>query len=329
LLFFRQTRWLSMPALALGITVVTAAPAQTPSEQAEQLFREGRESIGRGDYAAACPKFAESVRLTRRPGPLLNLAQCEEHQGKLMSALTHWREGIALLPPGDERIAVSTERAATLEQKIPRLTVKLGPAAPAGSKVTLDGADLKPAAIGAAVTLDPGEHVIVVSAPGHMEARSTISLTRGERREITMTPGSEQPQQADPPSTPDPPVSPPSPGRGAGWTAGFVVGGLGLAALAAGGVTGILTIQKKADKEEACPNYRCPTDKRFSAGEDARKAGALFSTISTVTFAVGGAAVVAGIILIATSASKAPRVSTTVEVTALPGGAAFTLQGRF
>lgn len=326
--FFRQTRWLLTPALALGITVVTAAQAQTPSDQAEQLFREGREAIGRGDYTAACPKFAESVRLTRRPGPLLNLAQCEEHQGKLMSALIHWREGIALLPPGDERIAVSTERAVALEQKIPRLTVKLGPTAPAGSKVTLDGADLKPAAVGAAVTLDPGEHVVVVTAPGYMEARSTITLTGGERREITMAPGSEQVTPSAPGSTPEPPVGPPPPGRGAGWAAGFVVGGIGLAGLAAGGVTGVLTIRQKTEVDRLCAMSPCPDSTRKEALEAARS-GKLFSAISTVTFAVGGAAVIAGIILIATSGSKAPPASTTVAVTALPGGAGVTMQGRF
>jgi hypothetical protein len=326
----RPNLWLLLSALSLTVvSTVNVAAAQPANEQAEKLFREGRDAMTRGDYATACPKFAESVRLTRRPGPLLNLAQCEEHEGQLKSALTHWREGIALLPAGDERIGVSTERATALEQRIPRLTVKLAAPAPAASKVTVDGAELNASSIGTAVMLEPGEHTIVVTAPGYTDARSTVTLAEKERREITMAPGSEHASKSSS-GGPAPPASgassPSSRGR---WVAGFVVGGIGLASLAAGGATGVLALVKNNEKNKNCPNNKCPTADAKDAGERARKAAVMFGTISTITLAVGGAGVVTGVVLLVTSPSKNPPASTAVALTAVPGFAGFTVRGRF
>src|SRR5262245_19238484 len=97
-------------ALAGCLAVLAAGPAHAgdaEERRAETLFREGREALARGDNTTACAKFAESVRHTRRPGPLLNLAQCDEQRGDIVAALQRWSEGLALLPAGDERAAVA------------------------------------------------------------------------------------------------------------------------------------------------------------------------------------------------------------------------------
>ena len=315
------------------VTAVTSASAQPKEDQAEQLFREGREALSRGDYATACPKFAESVRLTQRPGPLLNLAQCEEHQGQLRSALKHWRDGAAMLPAGDARIAVANEHVAALQPKLPRLTVKLSPDAPPGSKVTLDGAELSGAALGTPQELERGgDHVIVTTAPGRTDVRSTITLAEGEHREVMMVAGPEKPVQADPKSGQGPVAPPPTtdaPTHGAGWTAGFVIGGIGVASLVAGGVTGVLVILNSNTRQTQCPNNMCPDDAAKKKAEAATKAGQLFSIISPIALGVGAAGLGVGIALVATSSSKTPPVSATAALTALPGGAGFMMQGRF
>src|SRR5207253_1839754 len=95
-----------------------------------------------GDYRTACAKFKASLTVVERASSLLNLAQCEQHEGKLVSATKHWKKGIELLPPGDERIAASKERAAALSARLPHLTVKLTGAAPAGTRVEVDGVDM-------------------------------------------------------------------------------------------------------------------------------------------------------------------------------------------
>lgn len=119
-----RARWSRCFApLLVALSWATPARAQTDNApQTEALFRAGREAVDRGDYTTGCAKFAASLRLTQRASPLLNLANCEEHQGRLVSALAHWTEGIARLPKGDERIESSRQRAEALGRRIPRLT---------------------------------------------------------------------------------------------------------------------------------------------------------------------------------------------------------------
>jgi hypothetical protein len=103
------------------------------------------------------------------------------------------------------------------------------------------------------------------------------------------------------------------------------VGGLGLAGVAAGAATGILTIQKWNKVE----GLRDKGQELSSEAKDARAAGRTFSLISSITLPVGAAAVVAGVVLIATSSSKKPSTSAVLAPTPLPGGAGVTMLGRF
>src|SRR5690242_9683425 len=61
-------------------------------EVADALFWEGRAAADAGDFATACEKFAQSLRLDAAAGTLFNLAHCEERVGRFASALGHYRE---------------------------------------------------------------------------------------------------------------------------------------------------------------------------------------------------------------------------------------------
>jgi hypothetical protein len=314
--------------LLVALCWASPALAQTEEEKrAEQLFREGRDAVDRSDYATGCAKFAESLRLTQRPGPLLNLANCEEHQGRFVSALTHWTDGIALLPANDERVAAARQRVEALSRRIPRITIVLAASAPEGSKVTLDGAPISPAALGVPQPTDLGEHVVVAAAPGHTDARSTLLLGEGERREITVTPGM---SVAAPPSTVAPPpivTPPPPPSSDGARTAGFVIGGVGAASLAVGVVTGILTIGKKSTVDGLCPSTCFEKDR--AAVLDAESAGKTLSTISTVTFIAGGVGLAAGLVLVLSSGPRHAPTTATLGPAVLPGGGGLSLGGSF
>ena len=313
------------PLLLAALCWASPSLAQTTVEQrAELLFREGREAVDRSDYATGCAKFAESLRLTQRPGPLLNLANCEEHQGRFVSALAHWTDGIALLPAGDERVVAARQRVEALSRRIPRLTVVLAPSAPQGAKVTLDGAPISPAALGVPQPTDLGEHVVVAAAPGHSDARSTLLLGEGERREITVTPGM---PVAAAPSTAAPPIvaPPPPPGSNGARTAGFVIGGVGLAGVAVGAITGGMTIGKKSTVDEECGANRCTGQ----PAQDAASAGKTLSTVSTVAFIAGGVGLAAGVVLVLTSGPHRAPTTATLGATPLLGGGALSLGGSF
>src|SRR6202023_3380435 len=109
---------------------------------AQVLFDEGRRRMAEHDYANACPKLAESQRLSPAVGTEFNLADCWEHVGKLASSwaafldvadLTHRR--------GErEREQAARQRAAALEPRLGRLIIDV-PAARrvANLEVTRDG----------------------------------------------------------------------------------------------------------------------------------------------------------------------------------------------
>ncbi|MEP7125787.1 MAG: hypothetical protein ABJE95_32955, partial [Byssovorax sp.] len=105
-------------------------------------------------------------------------------------------------------------------------------------------------------------------------------------------------------------------------TAGFVLGGVGVAGVAVGAVTGILTLGKKSTVTAHCTATACDR-----VGFDAESAGKGLSTISTLTFLVGGAALAAGVTLILVSGRR--RAPTTVAPLALPGGSGLLLGGSF
>jgi hypothetical protein len=322
------------PLALVGLTLAWAAPAraQTADEQAEALFREGREAVDHGDFAAGCAKFAASLKLTQRPGPLLNLASCEEHQGHLISALAHWTEAIALLPKGDDRIESSRKRAEALGRRIPRLTVTLAPEPPTGTKITLDGATLSPAALGLPQPIDLGEHTLVTSAPGHIDAKSTLILAESERREVTVTPGL---PEATTPAVVKPPVSdtPPSiasPKASGGMrTAGFVIGGVGVVSLAVGAITGVMTIGKNTAIDTTCNKMSpCPASKREEV-IGLQDSGKTLSAVSTITFALGAVGLGAGVTLVLLGGpARAPKAATIAPLV-LPGGGGLMMGGSF
>ncbi len=331
-----RARW-SRCFAPLLVALAWATPARAQgdaAQQAESLFREGREAVDRGDYTTGCSKFAASLRLTQRASPLLNLANCEEHQGRLVSALAHWTEGIALLPKGDERIEVSRQRAEALGRRIPRLTVALAASPPTGTKVTLDGATVSPAALGVPQPIDLGEHILITGAPGYADAKSTLVLKEGERREVTVTPGLPVPSApaivAPPPVVEKPlPLDPPPSGNGQ-RTAGFVIGGVGVASLVVGAITGALTIGKKGDLEKLCPSTQPLCDPgQKEAILSVESSGKTLSTLSTITFLVGGAGLAAGVVLVLTSGPKRSPTTATLSPLALPGGGGLLMGGSF
>ena len=310
---------LPLVAFASAAPAWGAAPQRDPAA-AEALFVAGREAVLRGDYAAACPKFAESDRLDPAPGTLMNLADCEEHVHHPAAAWSRWKEALEQLPPDDPRLPLARERAAAIEKLVPRLTLRLAKTK-ASATVTRDGAEVGPGALGIALPVEPGEHAIVVTAPGYEERRYTVSLREGESAEQPIDAGAKLP---DPPGDRRP-LAAPSPG-GTRRTVGYVLGGVGLAALAAGGVTGLLAVAKKGDLDGNCyPKTVCN-----DAGADAAKSGRTFATVSTVAFITDGVALTAGTVLVLTSRGGEHRIEAWLAPRVDPrGGGAAMVGGTF
>lgn len=295
---------------------------------AEVLFRDAREAARRGDYAAACPKFAESQRLDPASGTLFNLADCEERTGKLTSAWQHWRQVAEELPAADERAGVAKEHASALERRLPKLTIRLAPGSPDGTKVTRDGVELGSPSLGVALPVDPGAHVVVVRAPGRREQRLELDLKEGQSETLALTVGESeaQPRPAKPAPAPVPAArtEAPPPSTGGNWRSiGYVVGGVGAASLVVGAVTGAMAMGKKSTFDSECDANKYCTQ----AGLDAESSGRSLATVSTVTFGLGLVGVGLGAYLVLRE--DGPQGGTALGVLPVHGGGAFRMARSF
>ena len=287
-----------------------AKPSKADSAAAEALFEEGRKLLAAGQVKQACPKFAESYRLDPALGSLLNLATCHQLEGKTASAWGEFRdaEQQARRAGDAKRQKFASEKAASLEGSLPKLIVTVSET-PKGLVVYRDGVALGEGSFNVPLPVDPGERVVRAEAPGKKPWETRVDAVTGKRSSVVIPEleaaavsgddGGGDPNGDHPTPAPDaPPASP-----GSGRTVGYVLGGVGLAGVAAGAVFGALFFGKKGDAE-ACKAPACPR----ATYDDAKSSADTFGTVSGVALGVGAAALVAGAVLIlaAPSAPSTP-----------------------
>ena len=266
-----------------------AAHADTgDAPRPRSALREGRATPSR--------RSREGVRQVRDPTPrpgaghLFNLAACEEKLGHVATAWTQFREVTERLPGNDERHKIAAARAAALEPRLPRLTVVLAPGAPEGSRVYRGSSELGAGSLDSALPIDPGKHVLAVDAPGRARSERTIEIAEGESKREELQVGAPLLGGAVDGDTAD----------GSGdtrRTLGFVLGGVGIAGLAVGAVTGVMVLGKKSTVDD-----ECNAQKRCSqTGIDAADAGSTLGTVSGIGFIAGGVLLGAGAVLVLTS----------------------------
>jgi hypothetical protein len=224
------------------------------------LFEEGRTALERGDHETACSKFAESQRLDPAAGTLMNLATCEEHRGLHASAWQHWKEAIDQLAPGDDRVTFAQKRADALKGRLPYLTIRVAAGTPAGTRVERDGIALGGASIGVPLPVDPGEHRIVVVAPGHARRTFTVSMTEAEKKAVEVAPGAVLPA-SEPPPVPA--------ARAGSSPLGWVIGGVGVLGVGAGVVTGLMVAERQRIVDDECVDRVC-TERGVEAADEGR-----------------------------------------------------------
>ena len=269
-------------ALSLLAALVTSSGARGAESSAEQLFERGLEDMLAGRYDAGCPALRESYRLDPLPGALFTLAECERQWGKLASALGRYRDYVArydkMTPERQaqqgERAQVARTQIESLEQRVPRLRVRTPGDLPETAVVRLDGETLPPARLGRTIPVDPGAHVVELATGEAPPQRTEIVIAEGEEREVTLS-------------------LPPKPKSDAVAIAGWSLLGFGAAGIVVGTATGVVTLGHKGTIDEQCVDGLCSQQ-----GLDAVKAAEVTGAVSTVGFAVGTAALVAGGVLV-------------------------------
>jgi hypothetical protein len=321
------------PVLALAATLAGPAAAQGKDPAAATaLFQEGREAAKKGDYATACVKMDASFRLDPAVGTLLNLADCHERLGHLATAWQRFQEAADKLPPADDRLASVKQRLTALGARLPRLAVTIAPGAPPDTRVMRDGVALAGASLGTPLPVDPGAHEIVASAAGREDRRYPLDAGEGRTDHVTVEPGAPAGRTA--PAPPEPPTAGAEPGRGSTLrVAGFVVGGLGVATLAAAVGTGLALPGKQSTVDQHCgAAVHLPADRCDAVGFAAAQSGKTLATANTATWVAGGIAAAAGFALVVVGfvgKDPAAPVQVGVQVGAAAGGAGAVISGRF
>jgi hypothetical protein len=271
-----RLRWtIALLVGSMGAWGAKTARADTHDPAAaEALFRDGRAAAQRGDWETACPKLRESQRLDPAPGTLLNLADCEEHRGKLATAWQLFRQVVEEVPANDDRSPIATKRAAALEKRLPHMTVRLTGPVPPGAKVVRNDVELSEASLGSALPVDPGVYNVMVSAPDRATTSTSVTVAEGANAVVEVRAGAPSGAlggQGEKPS------------GASSRTAGWIMGGIGVAGLAVGSVAGILTLGHKSTVDDNCDaNKVCnPT------GYDAAQSGKTLGLITTTGLVVG------------------------------------------
>ncbi len=333
-------RGLGLLAAALVLATSAGALAQEPETVAQALFGEGRRLMKEGQYAAACPKLAESYRLDQAGGTSLNLALCYESNGQVASAWTTFKEalGLARKDKNAEREAFIQDKINALEPRLPKIAVKVAAGANvAGVKVMRDSTALGAAAWGLPMPVDPGEHTIMADAPGykHWETKVTIAAEPSmQELEVPALVPDPTAAKIEPKVAPGEPASDGSARR----TGGFVVGGVGIASVIVGAVFGGQALSKKSASDKLCGGdskaETCVGPASDGNGNDAASLNdtAKLDAKLANAFIFGGIAVAAlGTILVVTAPRATKTTTGSLELLPAfgPNGAGMTLRGGF
>ncbi len=309
-------------ALSLGL-LASAEPARADSDPAETLFQQGIKEMAAGRYETACPPIEQSYRIDPRLGALFALAECESKRGRIASAVARYEEYLSAhgrLSPDKkarqaDRALVARRQVHALRPDLPKLTLVLPQEAPRDTVVRCDGAPVSDDALGAPISLDPGEHVITAAARGGALSEVRLKLARGQqmRLVVTVTAAPAAPALAAAPSAgagspPTAPVAPADAHPSSSSTrrvGAYVAGGVGLVGLTLGGVLGGLALSRKSTVDANCkPTADPATLGCHGAGYQASRELQQFGLWSTVGFAVGAAGGVLAVVLMATEPAK-------------------------
>lgn len=270
-----------LASVAISFAMLTAPQtslAQSPpTTRADQLFKEGRDAMGRSDYPAACSKFAESNSVMPRVGTLVNLAGCQEKQGKLVAALSTYEQAIQLAEvTNDERRQKAVEQRDALRTRIPKLTIDASDLPPA-ARVFLDGELVERDKSRDALYVDPAiSHTIEVMCHGRERTTTSVVLNEGEAKAVSVSVGeavskpgpdgaSARSRGAAAPGPTARARTRPPPQRATpreeessstGRTLAYVAGGVGIVGVLVGAVTGGMLMSKRSTIDSHCDAAR-------------------------------------------------------------------------
>jgi hypothetical protein len=332
-------RGVSLASL-VGVLVASGSAVAQDRGIADDLFTQAKALFDAGKYAEACPKFADSQRADPQIGTLLNLALCHDKEGKTASAYAEYKDAAALAAQKgqQDRVDFARKGMADVEPKLSRVTFKIDMPAH-GETVKMDDQPVPPTAWGGPFARDPGTHQLEVSAPGKKTWTQEVTIAVGPASADILVPALE-----DAVVDKGPPVLSANTDKGGSntKTLGYIVGGVGVAGLAVGGIFGLMYLSKRDESNGVCTASNpksasgattCnSTD--IAAADELKSSAETLGLVSTIGFIAGAVGVGAGAYFILTSKSPdKTSAATTIRLVPTGGasgrGAGMRLEGSF
>jgi serine/threonine-protein kinase len=336
-------------ALAIGAALVSIAPAaQSQSSDpvgARTLFAEARKLAAAGNYAQACPKFEDSYKLDPGIGTQFNLADCWEHIGRTASAWAQFLDVAARskVEGQGEREKVARGRAAALEPRLSRLTIKAD-ASDAHLEVVKDGVPVARSLWGTASAVDPGSHVIEAKAPSKKPWKTTVEVAANGAAATVTVPALEAAPEATAlvdkaaaagPSSAAAPAKDAvetTSGSSGTRTTAFILGGAGIVAIGVGGVFAALTKSEDNAAAGLCTDgpaqNRCSNPDQKAEYEDHVRKAKTDVAVAYAGFG-GGAALLATAAILYFTSKPSTGAATLVTPTIARDGAGVRIGGSW
>jgi hypothetical protein len=245
------------PASAVGVSPGSATAVQR--EQAQALFKRGKDLFDAGKYADALSAFRGSMDIVASPNSRLYVARCLRETKKLVEAYVefdrtaveaneHAREDSRYVRTG---ASARTERDA-LAPKIGFVVVRVDHPIPA-TTLRVAGEEIRQAGWGEPVPVTPGENELVVETPGSPPVHQTVTVSAGEKKNVLL-------DVAGPPALAT--VAGAARDSRALRPYAYVSGGVGVAGLMTFAIAGLLSNSTYSDLSSACDHRPCPASKQ-------------------------------------------------------------------
>ena len=233
-------------AVVIGAITTNHRAQADDKAAAAAAFTRAKELAKQGNFVEACPLFEVSLRADWQLGALLNLADCHESLGRTATAWAEFNEAEEQARKrADARAAYAKQRADALWPRLSKLRITT--ANPSGGFVVRrDNTDVT-ATIGQEIPVNPGEVVLVASAPDRQDYRRVVTVANTPATVVVDIPTLEAVVVAKPPPpavvpTTQPVASPPQdrvarveppidPARRKRHRIALAIGGTGLAAV--------------------------------------------------------------------------------------------------
>lgn len=174
-------------AILVALTALVRLARADDASDAEQLFKDGQGLKEAGKADAACVKFRASLDKNRNAvGTILNVALCDENAGKLASAHKLFSEAAARAREQglDEHRKAAEEHRDKLALQVPHVAIAFAEQV-RDMKLVVDDQIVDTSAA-SDVEIDPGTRTIVVTAPGRVAYKTSVTIQAGDHKAVAI-----------------------------------------------------------------------------------------------------------------------------------------------